>query len=594
MAPNAEYGLSLFQGWAEKHLRIRNKAGEIVPFSLNSAQIEVDKLIEEAEREGRPARIIILKARQLGFSTYSIGRGYKETSTKPANEAFLVAHDDESTGDLFERARLMHDLNPAQPMTRYSNKKELDFANPDRRQAQKNPGLMSRFRLGTAGKLSVGRSKTIRYLHCSEVAFWRDAKTVLLGLEQCVPRLPGTAIILESTANGVGGEFHKRWKLYSNPQTRGIWRAIFFAWWREPSYSLPLVDGLMYPIPTCVENVADFLEEEAMLKREFKLTAEQINWRRAGIVELCGNDLSRFRQEYPSTPDEAFLTSGHPVFNRARLESRRLKLEGEDERRRDEASTPRMIRGRLIEDSRMVRFVRDPEGPLRVYRWPEQRREYWIGADSAQGIVSGDDPDYAAAQVIERLAGEQVATFQARVPPNELARMLELLGYWYLNAYLVPESNNHGHTVIELLKRARYPRIWMRQDFDVVGVEKLERYGWETNAKTRPLMVDAVGTQINEKAITLNDIPTINECITFVRDPKTGKPQADIDCKDDLVMSLGVVLAAMQHGVEQMQPYSSPVERNLSPDAVMVSKKLQEHIRAVQEHQRNINGQGVY
>lgn len=582
--------MSDFPGWAERHLNIRNKAGEIVPFRLNSAQAELDALIEEANREGRPARVIILKARQLGFSTYSIGRGYRTTTNESATEAFLIAHDDDSTADLFERARLMHDLNPNQPMTRYSNKKELDFANPDRRQARTNPGLMSRFRMGTAGKMSVGRSKTIRYLHCSEVAFWKDAKTVLLGLEQCVPRLAGTAIILESTANGVGGEFYKRWKLYSNPATRGIWRAIFFAWWREPSYSLPLVQGIMYPIPTCVENEAEFVEEEQFLKRQFGLTDDQINWRRAAIVELCGNDLQRFRQEYPSTPDEAFLTSGHPVFNRARLEARRLLLEAEDERRRAGSLPPRCKRGTLVEKDRMVRFLPDEQGPLRVYRWPEARREYWIGIDAAQGIVSGDDPDYAACQVVERYTCEQVATYQARVEPDELARIAALLGYWYGGAYLVPESNNHGHTVIELLKMRNYPRLWMRQDFDVVGVEKLERYGWETNSKTRPMVVDAVGTQINEKALDLNDIDTITECITFVRDPKSGKPQADVDCKDDLVLALGVCLAAMRWGVEQPMSRSSSLDDRDRPEVAMAKRMIARHIAEITEAQRQTTG----
>lgn len=558
-----------FREYAPAWLKIKTKQGTVVPFVLNEPQERVEQLIAELRSQGRPVRLLILKARQLGFSTWALGKAYEHSTQTKGTTALMAAHDDESTVELFERVRLMHDLAPSRPMTRYSNRRELNFANPNKRDAIKNPGLLSKLVVGTAGRINLGRSKTLRFVHCSEVAFWKDAERSLLSLEQAIPGDNDTVEILESTANGVGGEFYNRWQRAMDPATRGDWRAIFFAWHSFAEYRRPLEDGKLCPLPSCVVDVSAFEREENELRALFKLDEEQVNWRRWAIVNKCGNNLDNFHQEYPSTPEEAFLTSGRPVFNRQRLAFRKRELQARDLRLAEEKKRPRRLVGNLKRSNGMAKFVPHPDGFLSIYKLPEHHHEYIIGGDVAEGIVKGKDPDACCAQVFDRHTWEQVAVFHARCTPTEFAEAMELLGYWYGTAYLVPERNNHGHTVVTILQQRRYPRLHTEQDPDYFGNEPVDKPGWQTSVKTRPMMIDAIDDGINGDLVIWNDIPTIDELMTFVfkqKNESKAKAEGDTGCHDDRVIASGISLAVMQYGVKAKRPSSGyDPHRSLDP-----------------------------
>jgi hypothetical protein len=518
---------------------------------LNAAQLRVDGIIEERRAAGKPVRIIILKARQMGFSTYSLGRKYHYATTRRGVTTFLAAHDEDSTRDLFERVRLMYEMAPKRPMSRKNNRMELDFANPDPKTAGENPGLQSKIRIGTAGKSKLGRSKTLRYLHLSEVAFWDNAKLVLLGLEQALPDDPDTVEIIESTANGVGGEFYERWQRTQNPDEAGDWIGVFFPWWEFDEYRRPLdANGEMVPTPSSVVDREEFKTAEGLMKIQFDLDDDQLNWRRWAIVNKCGNDLDLFHQEYPTTPQEAFLTSGRPIFNQRKLMYRHnaltaldLRIAASEGKRR-----PRWLEGDIRRRRAAVRFVPKPGGPLKIYRMPERHREYWIGADACRGIVSprNPDPDYAEAHVYDARSWEQVAVYRDRIEASKFAKVLIALGYYYGSALLIPESNDHGNTVIVTCQNENYPNLYIRHDTDRMGMEPIKRFGWENNRKTRPQVIDAVDETISEDLATLNDLPTIEQMMTFVRNPSTGKPEADTGCHDDGVIASGLVFVVAE------------------------------------------------
>lgn len=569
-------GLTPFREYSPAYLKIIDKKGRLVDFTLNAAQLELEEVIEGRLREGKPVRVIILKARQLGFSTYSLGRMYEFSTTDTGKTAMLVAHDDDSTKGLFEKVRLMYDMAPERPMSRYSNKTELDFSNPDRSAARVEPGLLSKIRIGTAGKLTVGRSTTLQYLHCSEVAFWDKASIVLTGLEQVLPKDAGTVEIIESTANGVGGEFHDRWKRAEDPRTCGDWIGIFFAWWKHWEYEMPLEGGELYPIPSCVGDVRAFENEERELQATYpKVTKRKLNWRRWAIVNLCGNSMDTFRQEYPSTPDEAFLTSGRPVFDQMRIRARLRAIEQHDlEHRKGPKKRLRAV-GDIIRRKGRAVFQPNPDGPLRIYQWPGGVTEYVIGADIAEGVTVGKDSDESAAHILDAYSWEQVAVFQGRLPPDEFAEKLELLGYYYKKAKIAPERNNHGHTVCNLLERRRYPRIYKTQRLDRMGNKPIEKTGWETNIKTRPLMVDSLIGSFNDAIIKINDVNTLDQMLTFVRDPNTGKPQGDKDCKDDLVIALCITVAVSEWGSKPKKKASKYNWNAKHPQQAMVSRDIE-------------------
>lgn len=293
-----------FGAYASKCLKIRTKAGEIEPFNLNRAQQHLHGRAEaQLERTGR-VRLIVLKGRQQGISTYIEGRFYWRVTHRKGCRAFILTHEQEATDNLFGMAVRYHEnCNPLlKPSTGAANAKELHF---DR--------LDSGYKVGTAGTKGVGRSQTLQYFHGSEAAFWPFAETHAAGVMQAIPDAGGTEVFLESTANGVGNYFHSMWQQAESKQ--GDFESVFIPWFWQPEYARD-ADGLIYD------------EDEAHYAEEHGLTREQMAWRRAKIQSFKG-DLSMFRQEYPATALEAFQSSEGQSFIQAELVSRARKSEAQ-------------------------------------------------------------------------------------------------------------------------------------------------------------------------------------------------------------------------------------------------------------------------
>lgn len=276
-----------FPDYAAHCLKIRAKSGRIVPLALNRAQRYVHERLEEQRLETGRVRALLLKARQQGFSTYIGGRFYWRASLNRGVRVFILTHEQDATDNLFEMVGRYHDHTPLKPSTGASSAKELLF---DR--------LDSGYSVGTAGSKAVGRSKTVQLFHGSEVAFWPNAPTHFAGVVQAIPDLPDTEVVLESTANGVGGEFHERWQ--QAEAGIGDYIAIFVPWFWSDEYQR--------------EVTQDFAldEEEEAYAVAYDLTDEQMAWRRAKIAEL--KDPLLFKQEYPATAAEAFQMTGHDSF----------------------------------------------------------------------------------------------------------------------------------------------------------------------------------------------------------------------------------------------------------------------------------------
>ncbi len=282
-----------FEYYSPKCLKIRPKAGSLIPLVLNQAQKYLHAIAERQLAETGRIRILVLKGRQQGVSTYVEGRFYWKVTHRTGVRAFILTHEDKATGTLFEMAQRYHDncLSIVKPVTKSESAKELSFS-----------GLDSGYAVGTAGTKAVGRSSTPQYFHGSEVAFWPHADTHATGVLQGVPLAAGTEIFLESTANGIGNYFHTQWQLAEKGESEYL--AVFLVWFWQEEYVLP-----------CDEDF-ELTHEEFELLNLFKkegLTAEHLNWRRAKINEFTtGGEEGywRFKQEYPFTAAEAFQTSG--------------------------------------------------------------------------------------------------------------------------------------------------------------------------------------------------------------------------------------------------------------------------------------------
>jgi hypothetical protein len=292
--------------YAARCLKIRTKAGRIEPLLFNRMQKYLHAKIEEhAQRNGGRVRVLILKARQQGCSTYIGARFYHKATHTRGQQVFILTHDQTATDNLFDMANRFHEYCPelVKPHTGAANAKELAF---DR--------LDSGYAVGTAGTKGVGRSRTLQLCHGSEVAFWPNAADHFAGLMQAVPDLRGAEIILESTGHGIGGEFHERWQRAETGI--GDFEAIFVPWFWSDEYRRE-VRG---------ELVLDDEEQECMELHGLDLS--QMAWRRAKIAEL--KDLALFKQEYPATAAEAFEFSGHDSFIKPEevMRARKARLDG--------------------------------------------------------------------------------------------------------------------------------------------------------------------------------------------------------------------------------------------------------------------------
>lgn len=293
-------------------LWIKTKTGLVQRFKFNEVQNKVYEKIQYLRKLGKPIRIIILKARQTGISTLTEALIFFFTVTVKNISSLIIAHDKESTNHLFRMSKMFYDRLPnlvqIKPMKKTSNRIELCFDNPSEKTKYRNPGLNSLIRVDTANNMQAGRAFTIQNLHGSELAFWERPEEVMTGLMQSVPDEPNTMIIIESTANGVGNYFHNMWLDAESGNNDFI--PIFIAWWELDSYRMiPPRDFKPY------DYEHEIYGNEIKLSEIFELDNQQLYWRRYTIKNKCNNDINVFKQEYPATPNEAFLTSGRRIFD---------------------------------------------------------------------------------------------------------------------------------------------------------------------------------------------------------------------------------------------------------------------------------------
>lgn len=497
------------------NLKIADKMGRIVPLKLNRQQLALHKEIIRQEQAGQPVRIIILKARQLGFSTATEAELYYRTVMRKNVHTMIVAHKADASTNIFDKVKLFyeHSHPMLRPDRKLSNAKEMLFENPssnlmDRRS---NPGLRSKIEIETAFNKEVGRSSTIQYVHASEMAFWPHPKETMLALSQSVPNLPGTIIIIESTANGVGGEFYEMWQKAVAGENG--YTPMFFPWCDCEEYRMPARDFL----PT---------DEEREVQELHGLSLEQLAWRRWCIASNCGGDIEQFHQEYPITPEEAFIASGRPVFDTRALD-RAMK----------QTIQPKTV-GRVMESAGRVVYQSMPRGYLQVWEPPQDGEEYVIGIDIALGKSTSD---YSCMQVLKRRTKEQAAVWHGHIDPDELGREASFLGRYYNLALLVPEANSMGAATIASLRRWRYPRVYRRTTTGKVEERTTSDYGFWTGPQTKSMAISGLARYIREDAARIKDPGTIRECLTYVYDD-AGRANAQEGCYDDRVMALALAL----------------------------------------------------
>lgn len=525
----------------EKCLKIRTKDGKLVPFDVNPMQAKSEKMINEMQVAlGKPVRAIFLKARQHGISTYCEGKIFKKTATNPYRNALIIAHEDKASQNLFSMSKLFYEELPPvlRPMKKYSNETALSFENPtnDDREKYENPGLRSKITVATARNVDTGRSATIHSLHCSETAFWDDAETLMTGLLQCVPDTPNTEIYIESTANGVGGWFYDFWKRAERGEVDYL--PIFLAWFENPDYSRQFAtkierDNFIREVNADVFDASGnaVKTEELILVERFNVTYEQLNWRKWCINNKNNGDLDKFHQEYPSTPDEAFIASGRPRFHTPAVQQYYNQCEDE------------LYMGYLREKDGQTIFEDDKSGYIHIWKQPVKDMFYCIGADVAEGLITGD---YSCGVVMDENF-DVVASWHGHIDPDLFGAELVKLAKYYNDAYVGVEANNHGLTTLKSMARLEYWNIYYQKSYDKIGDQISQKMGWNTNRRTKPLMINALAEYIREKWLGTKWRTMVSEMFTYVRDDE-GITNAQSGSHDDTIMATAVALQLLLEG----------------------------------------------
>lgn len=275
--------------YCKKVLKIETKDGRLVPFVWNRAQEYIHERLEAQLEETGMVRALILKGRQQGCSTYVTGRYAQKAAWQHHKSVYILSHEGSSTATLLGKVQTYLDNMPevVKPGIDIGNRNEFKFDNG------------SKYRVGTAGAKNTGRSQTNQYFHGSEVAYYDNTEGISSGVLQTVANVPGTEIILESTANGVGDFFHK--SCMEAMAGEGDYQLIFVPWHWQEEYSRPVPRGF------------EFSLKEREIQETYDLTDEQLYWRHLKVIELKSERL--FKQEYPFTVNEAFQASGATLLD---------------------------------------------------------------------------------------------------------------------------------------------------------------------------------------------------------------------------------------------------------------------------------------
>jgi hypothetical protein len=457
-------------GAAETMLRVRDREGVKRRLRANAAQ--------RAFEQARGQQNIVLKARQMGVTTWVAGRFFLKTITACGVLTVQVAHTREAAEGIFRMVQrfwesLPEDMREGPLRRSKANSGQMCF-----------PELDSEFRVVSAGDESAGRGLTVQYLHCSEVSRWPgDAGATLAGLRATLA--PGGEMVMESTPNGAYGCFYEEWGRAASSDVV----QHFFPWWMEEAYVAAPVGG-------------ELREDEQSLVALHGLTRAQIGFRRG--LEASYRGLRS--QEFAEDAESCFKATGECCFEVEAVESRLAEV------------------GEPVEVRR--------GGALQIWLPPMAGKDYLVAVDTAGG---GADGDFAAVQVIEMGSGLQCAELQQRLGTLELAKVSAALAREYGalsggGALIAVERNNHGAGVLAYLDSVeRYARV-----YEQAGVA-----GWLTTAGSKPGMVSRMGALMVESPGLFYSRRLLGECRTFVS-MAGGRTGAANGAHDDCLMAMAI------------------------------------------------------
>jgi hypothetical protein len=599
-----------YEFFAENAVVIINKRGERVPFRLKRAQRRLLRALMRQREVGQPQRAVALKARQVGVST-ACQSMLTQRSTQFENHLALdLAQDRKTAGKLFKMGEFAHANLPAEikpPVARKADtedRKYMIFGEPSAQMRRQGlVGLNSSMEISTAAGLA-GRGLTPRSLHISERAWWQQGDAIL-GVINGVPDDPDTLIVIESTAQG-HNHFKDDWDLAVSGESG--YYPFFSPWFEEEDYRRPFAnrqDELEFEAsvghhprwgadePTLAALVRDsylaWAEEDGQKKLEEEWlrlrVLQHLNWRRWAIAAKCQGKVDKFKQEYPSTPDEAFLSTGNRVFDAHSVAAVIKRCERESDPPVPTIAAPGPVVGclRVVESRKgMDRAKNVIEVPVRVEWVPAARAGYdelclwrlWAAplrdrVDAEGGRVpdgqyvvfcdpaSGETDDKGvmhaehAIEVIDHRSRAQVAEWAAQMDPD-LAALELLKAAIYFNGAWVNVERTGGYGLSMLRKVAidyRWARTWTEKVKDKRTEKMQDRLGWSTDSVSKPLMEAELMELLRLEKDGIRSLALARQMLTFVRDDRGRTKPESGKLSDRLMAYMGAQITAKMRPV---------------------------------------------
>ena len=492
-----------------------DKNQKTMPFFLNDVQHDFINTLNKAKEDYAAGLItdislLVLKGRQQGFTTLVTAYQLSCSILNRNFQGFTLADKSDNSEAIFQnKAKFPYSQLPEslQPTEKYNNRKQLLFEK-----------INSSWAVDTATK-DVGRSRTVNFFHGSECAFWKDGIAPIQGAlgeaftKNCIK-------IYESTANGYN-DYQKMWN-------SGVHINCFYEWWRTKEYRVEFRDGdLKAEFLHNIDTKKDWIWERLRWLRDVKsLDAEQLYWYWNKYDKYLDKDL--IKQEYPCTPQEAFLLSGKNVFDTAIILDRLERLQ-----------KPLKVGyfkydydGLTISN---IEWVNDKSGYIRLYQLPNTPAftQYCIGGDTA-----GEGSDYFTGHCVDAKTGVQVAHLKHQFDADQYTRQMYCLGKYYKDALIGIEANFDSYPIKEL-QRLGYRKQYVREAQDTYTGKTEKRFGFKTTSLTRPTIISRLIEIVREHCDTINDKDTLEELLTIVRNEK-GRIEAPEGGHDDDMMGLAI------------------------------------------------------
>jgi|GEM_PF-3774991 len=527
---------------------IKNEDGQMMRYEPYKHQVELYKILKK-QWGVEQTKIAILKSRQLGMSTAIELYYYWWTKHNPGMEAVIISHEKKSSAWLFgmyeqayrnDRSRHIETISPEGEKQYYYREADIRRPSGEKQLIYKKEAGGGQVTIFTGMNPDAVRSQTVQLIHASEFARYANQEEAMGAFASCVRLRKKTALILETTAQGMGDDFSDLWfaPKEGGPGFKDSWHRLFYPWFVDPRCFLPFNNK-----SESLAFARNMNKYEKNMMQEYKLQFSQMHWWHV-MWESHNRSMRMMQQEYPCTPEEAFISSSRSVFGVRVIQHYR------------EIVNSRECVRYMVDGNELIKHI---DGDLWVYERPIANRTYSGGVDAAEGDISGIDSkeiktDFSVLKIAKRPQSKNekiqiVATYIGRPTTDVFARIIDVVASWYNTAQLQIEYNGPGSDVIQALKVFRgYPNIMKRPSFDKKKTRRdptkmpgSRKYGFIQNTVSRKVLMDNIRDIVRNKLLEEYDEETINQMQALVYDSNM-KEAAKSGYHDDCYMALALVL----------------------------------------------------